>query len=324
MLAIGVMASLAEPRYINQAIACTETWIKEAEELSIPVVFFCGNKEERYFFTPDNVSFVHFSIPDDYLSATFKMWYGFRHLLNNYKADYYLMVATDNYVEVKKTLTLLKKYSSSVPSLIGGYAQARTMEREVIFPTGGGGLTLTKAALEDLSPCIEEFIKRWRERCLEYDSTLIFACDISLADAAWERGYSLIIEKAFYPCSWRGLIKKPPRENFLPVDLDILCIQHCLEGDEMFFYHNFKQHGKEYIKLENKYRSLQPSSFPYKRVYVKNNYELYLYLLIRESLYSVEEKELYLDKIEEDVVQLGEKFWIKVKKYCGEEVDYSH
>jgi len=321
MLVIGVMASLADEKYTLQAMACNETWVKEAESLSIPVVFFCGNVEERYFFTPSNVKFHHFPIKDDYTSATLKTWFGFRHLLK-YKADYYLIAGTDNYIEVKRTLERLKRYNPNVPSLIGGYAQTRTMEREIMFPTGGGGMILTRAALEDLSPRIEYYLETWKNKCIEYDLKLLPACDVSLADAAWDRGYSVIIDKYFYPCSWRGIIKVPYRKDFLPVDTDKLCVHHYLDEGEMLFYHSFKQHAKLYLEMEEKYGECFP--FPYTKIYVNGSHELYLYLLVKENITTFKSRELYVNELKEELVSLGEKFAVKVKLYKGEEVEYSH
>jgi hypothetical protein len=60
--------------------------------------------DDQKFIVLDNVN-------NDYMSATYKQWYGLNYIYNNYKTNFVMCIGTDTYVNVKKCLNLLRNYN---------------------------------------------------------------------------------------------------------------------------------------------------------------------------------------------------------------------
>ncbi|QIN54567.1 putative Galactosyltransferase [Cedratvirus kamchatka] len=314
-LCIGVMASLHSEKYINQVKGCLETWVPVQKET--PVYFFCGKNQVELDNVPENVSFVHYNIEDDLASATHKQWYGFRHMLKKHpQTDHFLLIGSDNYVFVERTIECLSRYSPEQKALIGGYAQCRTLERQVLFPSGGGGMVLTRAALLHLEPLIEKYIYRWERRCRKYAAMhMLSACDVSLGDACWHADIPVVIERHFYLCSWREKLNSTARFP-VKVDQDKICVHHYLEREEMLFYHRYQEHAKDFMRLEKKYaRLVQETNFIFCNIYAGSRQEMVLYYMILNNMLKPTSRTLYIGKEDEQLSILGSKFDIQVKVY---------
>nr|WIL02743.1 galactosyltransferase domain protein [Cedratvirus borely] len=318
-LCIGVMASLHSEKYINQVKGCLETWVSET---SFPIYFFCGRNKTELENIPENVSFVHYDVEDDLASATQKQWYGYRHMLKEHpETDYFLLIGSDNYVFADRSVECLSRYSPEQKALIGGYAQCRTLERQILFPSGGGGMVLTRAALIYLEPLIEKYIYRWERRCRKYSAMhMLSACDVSLGDACWHADVPVIVERHFYLCSWRERLNSSARFP-VKVDQDKICVHHYLEREEMLFYHRYREHAKDFMRLERKYARLVPeSNFIFCHIYAATlQQELVLYYMIVNNIQKPSPRTLYIEKEDANLSTLGAKFDIQVKVYDHEQ-----
>ncbi|SPN79838.1 Hypothetical protein ZAZAV_535 [Cedratvirus Zaza IHUMI] len=313
------MASLHSEKYINQVKGCLETWVSET---SFPVYFFCGRNKTELENIPENVSFVHYDVEDDLASATQKQWYGYRHMLKEHpETDYFLLIGSDNYVFADRSVECLSRYSPEQKALIGGYAQCRTLERQILFPSGGGGMVLTRAALVYLEPLIEKYIYRWERRCRKYSAMhMLSACDVSLGDACWHADVPVIVERHFYLCSWRERLNSSARFP-VKVDQDKICVHHYLEREEMLFYHRYREHAKDFMHLERKYARLVPeSNFIFCHIYAATlQQELVLYYMIVNNMQKPSPRTLYIEKEDANLSTLGAKFDIQVKIYDHEQ-----
>lgn len=316
------MASLHSEKYIKQVKGCLETWVQETP---FPIYFFCGKNEADVGEVPTHVSFVHYNIEDDLASATHKQWYGFAHMLHKHpQTDYFLLIGSDNYVFTDRVLQCLSRYDPEQKALIGGYAQCRTLERQILFPSGGGGMVLTRAALLHLEPLIEKYMYRWERRCRKYAAMhMLSACDVSLGDACWHADIPVIIERHFYLCSWRERLNSPTRFP-LKVDQDKICVHHYLEREEMVFYHRYREHAKDFMLLEKKYaRLLQESNFIFCHIYAGQHQEMILYYMILNNMQKPMTRTLYVEKEDALLFSLGAKFDVQVKVYEGENLSLS-
>nr|WIL03717.1 galactosyltransferase domain protein [Cedratvirus plubellavi] len=318
-LCIGVMASLHSEKYINQVKGCLETWVSET---SFPIYFFCGRNKTELENIPENVSFVHYDVEDDLASATQKQWYGYRHMLKEHpETDYFLLIGSDNYVFADRSVECLSRYSPEQKALIGGYAQCRTLERQILFPSGGGGMVLTRAALVYLEPLIEKYIYRWERRCRKYSAMhMLSACDVSLGDACWHADVPVIVERHFYLCSWRERLNSSARFP-VKVDQNKICVHHYLEREEMLFYHRYREYAKDFMRLERKYARLVPeSNFIFCHIYAATlQQELVLYYMIVNNIQKPSPRTLYIEKEDANLSTLGAKFDIQVKVYDHEQ-----
>ena len=312
------MASLHSEKYIDQVRGCLETWVTET---SSTLYLFCGRNQVELDNAPENVSFVHYNIEDDLASATHKQWYGFKHMLEKHpQTDYFLLVGSDNYVFTDRTLQCLSTYSPDKKALIGGYAQCRTLERQILFPSGGGGMVLTRAALVYLAPLIDKYIYRWERRCRKYSAMhMLSACDVSLGDACWHADIPVIIERHFYLCSWRERLNSNARFP-VKVDQDKICVHHYLDREEMVFYHRYREHAKDFMFLERKYaRLVQESNFIFCNIYAGSHQELVLYYMIVNNMQKPNTRTLHIEKEDPNLSSLGAKFDIRVKVYDEED-----
>lgn len=325
-LAIGVMSSMQNKKYLGQLEACLQTWVLHAAERGIPVFFFCGkSKASLSCYVPRNVSMIHYDVEDDIYSATQKQWYGFSHMLKETegKFSYYAILGTDNYINIDLTLACLSKYDAGKEFLLGGYGQCRTIDKQVLFPSGGGGVFLSRSALEKIDPLVEKYIARWERRCRKYQCLILLqACDVSLADACWHLNIPLIIERHFYPCSWRQ--KLEGRSFPLDVEQDKICVHHYLDREEMLFYHKYKQHAEDFIELERKVAFLPSPLFSYPNIYAQKNWiKKVLYAMIMANMSNPLNRTLYVSDVKEKLIKLASKFDIVVKQYDGSMVDVS-
>ena len=79
------------------------------------ILYFLG--EQKIL---DGEKFIHLpGVGDDYLSATYKQWYGLKYIFEKYKSKFTIFIGTDTYVNIPKCLDLIKKYEDAdVNSLV--------------------------------------------------------------------------------------------------------------------------------------------------------------------------------------------------------------
>ena len=258
-LSICVMATLTNDKYKSQILGCRATWDKDAESNNIPVKYFCGNIKD------DNFSFAtHLeNVGDDYYSATLKQYYGLQYLLKNHPSEFYMIVGTDTYINIERTLNMLKKYNYEFPFIIGGYGQTRNIFGfNVFFSLGGGGIFLSHSALNHLSPMFDNFLEKWNiETDKQQFKYLKPACDVSLYYLAWEERVTTVIEKDIYACSWAGYFYNGSNvieHNFCgKINTDKMISCHFMEKEDMLLYRKWMDKGIYYLILKKQYEMLK-------------------------------------------------------------------
>jgi hypothetical protein len=264
-VAIGLMACFLDGKYTSQIIGCKETWCKEAEQLNVPVVFLCGkNQPSTAYQEQFGVKDVHhYPIEDDYQSATHKQNYGLRHMLENYKADYYCIAGTDNYINVDRLIQLCKKYPPETALIIGGYGEVRSIGYQCYFPLGGGGLIFTRAAAIFFSERLEAMATGWTQLCKLEAAGYEPACDLQLGHYAWKWNIPLVREKNLYMCSWTGRAYKFEVIPIGGIDYENIVICHFMERDDMHCYQHYKEKIGSFIQMLENYRKSRDKSLIY-------------------------------------------------------------
>lgn len=250
---IGLLASCAKSKYRAQISNCKGTWMKDAAALGIPVHFFCGSvRSDKHPTTEyDPVSkivprMIHFNAGDDYKSATDKQWYGLAYLYSVYvKCDFYLIAGTDNYVECAKLLEELKELDASKPLYIGGHTGRQDVGYKLAFHFGGGGIILSRAALEklDIVNRSGSYIKEWEEKCksLPNGKELLPACDVALAFFSERVNLGFVSKTGMYACNWMGKLEG---SHCCHLNYPELITCHFMD-DNMYTYHLIKGEMKK-------------------------------------------------------------------------------
>jgi len=226
--------------------------MKDAAELGIPVHFFCGSirsaehpdTELGYHIAPQ---MIHFSkAGDDYMSATYKQWYGLRYLYTVYTDyDFFLIAGTDNYIECSKLLEELRGLDPTKPLYIGGHTGSQDIGYKLAFHFGGGGIILSKAALKELDIVnnVVSYIEEWAAKCktLPNGSVLLPACDVALAFFAERVNLGFISKTGMYACNWMGKLEGC---HCCHLNYPELITCHFMD-ENMYTYHSLKEKLKK-------------------------------------------------------------------------------
>jgi len=149
----------------------------------VKILFFLG---EEVVFENDS-SFIHLKgVKNDYLSASYKQYHGLKYIYENYDTEFILVIGTDTYVNVPKTLQLLSNFDHNKSLIIGGYSDMRIVNfKWVEFFDGGCGIFISKEFLKVIYPMIndvDKFMENWIYiTSLNKDIDLKEACDVSIA-----------------------------------------------------------------------------------------------------------------------------------------------
>lgn len=184
-LIVCIYACDTIPKYQDQIFKVKETYEKTASELfpnDVKILFFLG--EEVIL---DDHNFIHLKgVKNDYLSASYKQYYGLKYIYENYDAEFIIAVGTDTYINIPKTLELLSKFDHNKSLYIGGYNDMRIVNFQwVEFFDGNGGVIITKEFLKTIYPIIKDvdkFMEDWIYICsLNKNIDLKCGCDVSIA-----------------------------------------------------------------------------------------------------------------------------------------------
>ncbi|MHB1954086.1 MAG: glycosyltransferase family protein [Sulfobacillus sp.] len=214
-LVIGIYTTCADSKYLAQIAACQNTWIKEAHELNVPVVFFCGPTKPTLPI-PGWGRLVHFAgINEDYASATDKQWLGLSYMAKNFSADFYLIAGSDTYVRVQKLMhTLDNEFRATAGDTgtatyeavyVGGHDDPSWYQGE--HHSGGAGIVLSRAALLEMVPRIPSYTEEFQKTCEElgYHGNKV-SCDSALGILAQRLPIRMVTVPGFYGCDCRGMI----------------------------------------------------------------------------------------------------------------------
>ena len=243
-LTIGLMATLVDQRYKDQLQACRETWIPKGRDLGVNTYFFVGEVTDSTL-EEGKTDIVRLEgVKDDYHSATHKQWFGLRYLYRYHPSKFYLLAGTDNYIHIDRILEVTEKYDEDEPLYIGGYSEARPVDRFILtFPFGGGGLILSHAALSLIEPMIDQAMTVW-ETLYGHDSASRDACDVSLGYLIRRLGITTLTIQGLYPCSWVQYFK----DSIFPFNTgdfiaEKIRVCHFMEAADQHLYHTYGVKG---------------------------------------------------------------------------------
>jgi hypothetical protein len=161
-LGIVIFGCLTKPKYREQAEDCYATWVRDAVEAGCIVRFYVGDIPEDL--DPGLKSIcIDLQQGDDYMSATFKQWKGFEHILSTEApCDFYFTCGTDTFLHIPNTINKLLNYNPKDPYYIGfGECEEPVEDIRYRYFSGGDGIFLTHPALEKVMDQVPDFMPWW-------------------------------------------------------------------------------------------------------------------------------------------------------------------
>lgn len=199
-LAVGVITQCNSEPCRSEILAARETWAREADELNIPVTFFCPEAAPGYDFVCSLSD-----IPSGPCSSLEHYWKALRHLQDQGPSDYFLMIPSSTYPHLPRILSILKKYDENNPILIGGPLGTATLDFQFSFPYFHAGHIYSKAAAELLTPHASALPGYWENLCSSTEGRKFSReAEICAGRAAFNLGVTLISEPFFHACDWMG------------------------------------------------------------------------------------------------------------------------
>lgn len=206
-LIINVFACPTVERYKNELLKINETWRPTAEAMGVKVLFFFGEDEtdligDNYIYLPN--------VKNDYDSAAYKQYLGFKYIYENYNAEFIYTCGTDTFINIKNLLSYINTLEYGKKLYIGGHGTTRQVgDKCVYFHCGGAGTIITNKILEELYPQLDIIQDQWRAIC-EHNSVhwWIAASDVSmgyfLANPPYADDVLIIKNTNFYSCNYLG------------------------------------------------------------------------------------------------------------------------
>jgi hypothetical protein len=217
--------------YKNQILKIEETFGKLMDSSFPQCKRFYFLEESQVF---QGEQFIHLpGVKDDYLSASFKQWYGLDYIYRNYNPKFIMCIGTDTYVHLPNLLDLLSKFDPTEPLYIGGHGCFRTLvHQSYYFHSGGSGFILSYASLQSLYPRLKNISRlhrQWEMICKRSRRLdLIPACDVAIAYflANYTNTKTVKVD-GFWGCNYKG-IPCHVNENIDPFQI-ISCHNMSLE-----------------------------------------------------------------------------------------------
>jgi hypothetical protein len=201
-LVIGVFACHTVPRYMEEIRKINETWKTYSD--NVTVLFFLGGEPTEEFSGPSYI--YNKTLGNDYISASYKQYYGLKYIYENFKPRFVFMCGSDTFINVPKLLRYLRILNHEEPLYIGGHGDHRKLgEKDIYFHSGGAGFVLTRPCLEKIYPLVMNAMARWIEICKETKAGyLANACDVGIAYFIAETDTIVIKKDGFFGCSYKG------------------------------------------------------------------------------------------------------------------------
>ena len=183
-LVIVIFACDTIEKYLHQVLKIEDTWAKDVySRPNIKLLFFFGEDE---VLIKDN--YIHLKgVRNDYLSASYKQWYGLKYAYENYDAKFVITAGTDTFFNIPKLMTLLSNFKSNATSIIGFKPQhswRKVTGSKLHYLDGGIGIILTSSALKVLYPkfCnVNAFMTHWLTHSRKNSSCICHtSCDLAL------------------------------------------------------------------------------------------------------------------------------------------------
>jgi hypothetical protein len=161
-LGIVIFGCLTKDKYREQIEDCYKTWVKDAIENGCLVRFYVDKIPEDVDPSLKNLC-VDLEQGDDYISATFKQWRGFEHMVRECEpCSFYYTCGTDTFLNVKNALKELEAFDEDATLCIGGGYGEETVEGVPYkYFSGGGGIFLTRSALDKILEAVPDFMCWW-------------------------------------------------------------------------------------------------------------------------------------------------------------------
>jgi hypothetical protein len=161
-LGIVIFGCLTKDKYREQIEDCYNTWVKDAIDNDCLVRFYVDKIPSDIDPSLKNLC-IDLQQGDDYISATFKQWRGFEHMVNECDpCDFYYTCGTDTFLNVKNALKELEAFDKTeYLSIGGGYGEETVEGVSYKYFSGGGGVFLTRCALEKVLEGVPDFMAWW-------------------------------------------------------------------------------------------------------------------------------------------------------------------
>jgi hypothetical protein len=206
-LIINVFACPTVERYKNELLKINETWRPTAETMGVKVLFFFGEEptdliDDNYIYLPN--------VKNDYDSAAWKQYLGFKYIYENYNTEFIYTCGTDTFINIKNLLSYINTLEYGKKLYIGGHGTTRQVgDKCVYFHCGGAGTIITNKILEELYPQLDIIQDQWRAICEQYSvHWWIAASDVSiayfLASPPYVDGVETIKNINFHSCNYLG------------------------------------------------------------------------------------------------------------------------
>jgi hypothetical protein len=189
-------------KYKEQIRKINTTWENQCKH-NVQLLFFLGGEPSSEFSGPQYI--YNSMIQNDYISASYKQYYGLQHVYENYRTKFVLCCGTDTFINIPKLMRLLDKINPNESLYIGGHGDKRQIgDKTIEFHSGGPGFILTWPCLEQLYPRLPTIMDEWITMCKQYDVTyLLTASDVGIAYFVQEIARRISIA-GFYHCNYIG------------------------------------------------------------------------------------------------------------------------
>lgn len=161
-LGIVVFGCLTKPNYRQQIEDCYATWIRDALEADCLVRIYVGDIPKDLDPGLQAIC-VDLQQGDEYISATFKQWKGFEHIMETEPScEFYFTCGTDTFVNIPNTMTKLESFDHNKPLYIGGGEGEEPADGILYrYYSGGAGVFLSYPALQLVMEQIPDFMPWW-------------------------------------------------------------------------------------------------------------------------------------------------------------------
>ena len=195
-LIIVIFACDTIEKYRLQILKIEDTWAKDVySRPNIKLLFFLG---EEVVLIKDN--YIHLKgVRNDYLSASYKQWYGLKYAYENYDAKFVITAGTDTFFNIPKLMSILPYFNHEHDNIIGSINISfnkyepknwvKVKSKKFHFIGGGEGIILTSSSLNKLYPIfcdVNKLMEDWFNICRSGTSNKIIptigkaTCDVAL------------------------------------------------------------------------------------------------------------------------------------------------
>jgi hypothetical protein len=242
MLAIGVLATTINKKYVDQLKACRRTWVLDCAKNNVPVCFFGGSHVDV-----DNPIINLPNTTEDLNGNINKQFLGLRYLYENHPADFYYFVSTETYVVVDQVLAQLKTLESPDLYYIGGHGDLRKiMGKDVYFHSGGSGFILSRALMEKMyhDNFLHESIADLWNKVIQHPETTgltSYAAQVTIAHIidTYYPTTKIIKDNRYYACNNYGFMYTDTFKCCRNVDMNNILSCHYMDPTMMDEYYQY-------------------------------------------------------------------------------------